>query len=951
MSEASVPTAVAGAGAPESGLSTFVFTDIEGSTRLWEEQAAAMGAALALHDRILRDAVERHGGLVVKTTGDGMLAVFRDPLAAVTASLDAQRTLRDAPWGTTGALRVRMAVHSGAAESRDSDFFGPALNRGARILAIGHGGQVLLSAVAAVLSRDRILDEIELVDLGSHRLRDLDRPEQVFQVVVADLPRDFPPLRSLSTRRSNLPVQLTSFVGRERERAEVERLIGRARLVTLIGTGGTGKTRLLLEAAGAVAGRFADGVWLAELAPLGDGGQIAPEIARALGAPELPGRPAFDTVAEFVAAKDLLLLLDNAEHLIDPVADIASRLLAAAPGLRIMATSREALAVPGEAVIQVPSLSCPGTPAAHQQGVASVPINLEEAAATEAVRLFAERAAAVLPSFVLSGANVASISEICRRLDGIPLAIELAAARVSAMSPDDIAQRLGDRFRLLAGGRRTAVPRQQTLHALIDWSWDLLTEDDRQLLRRLSVFAGGWTADAADAVVADGMGGSARGPGQSTIGQTLDGLARLVDRSLVIMDRGATTRYRMLETIRQYAREKLIESGEAQSIADRHLVHFLHLAEAAVPGLHGPAMVDWLDRLDADLENLRAALEWAREGPPEPAIRLAIAMFAYWQTRVMSADNMDRVVGVIDVARALVRGPDVTRVQRSLACHLLGQAAWTWASAGQGAASEAWGIEAFELARGDVEPRARIAAHAGHGISGVFAGRPIEQLRGELEEAIRLMAEAEDWWTLAMAAGGVASSLVMFDVERAERLLAVAANAAERTGNAYVIAITAMAYGRVLGHVGRVEESEARYGEAIARFPEFGDVRFALVSRSDLGHVLRRAGRLDDAVAIYRETIGAWVQLGNRGAVANQLESIAFVAIARGDSVRAARLLGAAESLREAAGSPMAVNEEPEYRWQVERLRAAAPPGDVDAAWAAGRAMPVTDAVTEAACG
>jgi len=344
---------------PDAALSTFLLTDIAGSTRLWEEHGDAMGGALATHDELLRSAITTNGGVVVKTMGDGMLAVFSDARAAVEAALSAQRGLRDIAWGPTGPLRVRMAIHSGTAESREGDFFGQALNRDARILAIGHGGQVLLSAAAAALTRERLPDGAELLDLGSHRLRDLDRPEQVFQLAAPDLPREFPVLRSLSTRRSNLPIPLTSFVGRQRELAEVSQLLERARLVTLIGTGGTGKTRLMIEVAGRVAPRFDDGVWLAELAPLADPGEVGPEIARALGVSELPGRPALDVVADFLASKDLLLVLDNAEHLIDGVARISERLLGSAPGLRILTTSREALAVPGEAVVQVASLTCP----------------------------------------------------------------------------------------------------------------------------------------------------------------------------------------------------------------------------------------------------------------------------------------------------------------------------------------------------------------------------------------------------------------------------------------------------------------------------------------------------------------------------------------------------------------------------------------------------------------
>jgi predicted ATPase/class 3 adenylate cyclase len=952
VSEPFAPTVRRDRDPAQRALSTFLLTDIEGSTRLWEEHPGAMGEALAAHDRLLRAAVQHAGGRVVKTTGDGLLAAFETAPAGLSAAISAQVALDATPWDETGPLRVRMAIHSGLAEVRDGDYFGPALNRTARLLAIGHGGQILTSAIAAALAQDGLPDGAELLDRGSHRLRDLDRPEQVFQVVVAGLRRDFPPLRSMSTRRSNLPVQLTSFVGRERELADVVALLGRHRLVTLIGTGGTGKTRLMLEAAGRMEGRLADGVWLAELAPLGDPLQLAPELARALGVPELPGQPAFETVAQFLVGKELLLLLDNAEHLIDPVADLAGRLLAVAPGLRILATSREALAVPGEAVVQVLSLACPpARDRLHVQPEAPSAAEIEAAKATEAVRLFAERASAVLPQFELTSANVDAVGEICRRLDGIPLAIELAAARVSAMSPEDIARRLGDRFRLLAGGRRTAVPRQQTLHALIDWSWELLGDDDRRLLRRLSVFAGGWTADAAAAVSCDEQPAPGEPPSAAAVTETLDGLTRLVDRSMVLVDRGATTRYRMLETIRQYARERLIESGEAATIADCHLAWAVGLAETSAAGLKGPAMVDWLDRLDAELENLGTALEWALEGQPEMAIRLSIALLVYWRVRVMSPDNEARIEAAVGLARQLAAQADLDPARRSLAVHLLGLAAFTWGAVGRGASAEGWADLAIELADPGVEPAARVAALTGHGLTGVFAGRPFGELKERYERLIAAALEAGDDWTLALAVGGMAGDVVAVDPQTAERLFAVARDAADRTGNPYAIATTSFAYGSILGHTGRVDEGAELIRSGAARFLALGDERFALIARSDLGHVLRGAGRLDDALAVYRETIGGWVRLGNRGAVAHQLESVAFVALARGEDGRAARLLGAAEAIREAAGSPMNTLELEEYGQHVAQLRARMPAGDLASTWSAGRALSVAAAVEGARAG
>jgi predicted ATPase/class 3 adenylate cyclase len=932
----------------EEAFSTFLFTDIEGSTRLWEERAASMGEALALHDRLLRTAIEAAAGTVIKTTGDGMLAMFPDAARAVGGALAGQRALRDATWGDTGPLRVRMALHSGTAESRDGDYFGPALNRVARILAIGHGGQVICSAVVAILARDNLPEGTDLVDLGSHRLRDIDRPEQVFQVVVSDLPTAFPPLRSLSTRRSNLPVQLTSFVGRERELDEIASLIGRHRLLTLIGTGGTGKTRLMLEAAGRLLDRYADGVWLAELAPLGDPSQIPSEIARALGAPEVPGVAAMTTITAFIADKELLLLLDNAEHLVDGVAGVTERLLASAPRLRVLTTSREALAVPGEAVFQLQSLTCPsaGLGRGHA-GVVDVGL-AADAAATEAVRLFAERAAAADPSFAISHRNIAPVAEICRRLDGIPLAIELAAARVSAMSAEDIALRLGDRFRLLAGGRRTAVPRQQTLHALIDWSWDLLTDEDRRLLRRLSVFTGGWTIPLAARIVGDG-------DGTTDPVDLADGLARLVDRSLVIADRGTTTRYRMLETIRQYAREKLIEAGEVTSLADRHLAVFAELALEAEQRLRGPGMVDWLDRLDDEVDNLTAALEWGLEAEPWAAVRLAKALLGYWAVRVMSEDNDARIGAAVEIARArLVGQPGADPEELAVGGCLLGETARLWGMSGRAAVGLPWAEDAMHLAEASGDIQARLFAMGGLAICSVFAGRAGRDgvdIRPLFEAASDLAEQGGQYWILAMSAGFAGASLGTFDPDGGAALLQRGIEAAHRSGSPYAIAAVSIAQGRVLGHLGRVDDAVASFGAAIRGFQEIGDERFVLASRSDLAHALRRGGRLERAAELYRETIGGWVRLGHRGAVASQLENVAFLAIDRGDLDRAARLLGAADAIRADAMAQPAFDEEPEIAGFVERLRAAMPAEAFVAGWEAGRGLTQGDAVALALAG
>ena len=440
---------------PAARTATFLLTDIEGSTRLWQEHRAAMATALEAHDALLRAAVEEAGGTVVKTTGDGLLAAFDRPEAALAAAAAAQRRLDAQAWPATGALRVRMAIHSGSAEVRDGDFFGPALNRVARLMAIGHGGQVLVSSTTSALAADALPPDSELLDLGEHQLRDHPRPERVHQLAAPGLRRDFPPLRTVSEHPTNLRPQVTSFVGRGRELAALGRLLATSRLVTLVGVGGTGKTRLEVQAAIEGLDRYRDGAWLVELAPVADPELVVGEIGRALGVQQQPGQQPIETIVDHLRSKELLLILDNCEHLIGAAADATDRLLGSCPTLRILASSREPLGVEGETVFAVPSLALPPAPGGRDVAAGADPAEADEAGRSEAVRLFVDRATATLPTFVLDRSNVRAVVEICRRLDGIPLALELAAARINVLSADEIARGLGDRFRLLTGGRRT----------------------------------------------------------------------------------------------------------------------------------------------------------------------------------------------------------------------------------------------------------------------------------------------------------------------------------------------------------------------------------------------------------------------------------------------------------------------------------------------------------------
>ena len=623
-----------------SGTITFLFTDIEGSTQLWEQHPEAMKVTLAQHDTILRDAIEGKGGYVFKTVGDAFCAAFSTPPEALATALSAQQALQAEEWGETGPLRVRMALHTGVAEERENDYFGQPLNRVARLLSTGYGMQILLSLATAELVRDALPKGASLRELGFHRLKDLQRPEQVYQLLHSDLTSEFPPLKSLDTLRHNLPVQLTSFIGREREIEEVKKLLSSSRLVTLTGSGGCGKTRLSLQAAAELIEEYPEGLWLVELASLTDPGLVPQTLASVLGMREVPGRPLLETLSDYLKARNLLLVLDNCEHLVEACAELASSLLGACPNLKILATSREGLGVAGETTWNVPSLSMP-----EPQRLPP----MESLSQYEAVRLFIERAESVQPGFEVTDQNAPAVAQICHRLDGIPLAIELAAARVRVLSVEQINARLEDRFRLLTGGSRIAMPRQRTLRGAVEWSYELLSEPEHLLFNRLSVFTGGFILEAVETVCAgEGVGAD----------EVLDLLSLLVDKSLVMVGEGVEgeVRYRLLETLRQYGRERLAAIGEADETLRRHAAFFFALAEEAGQVQSqtialGPQEAAWLDRLEQEHDNLRAALGWCVEsGEAETGLRLGEGIFFSGGHVVTSGRG---VSGYLDSGRCL----------------------------------------------------------------------------------------------------------------------------------------------------------------------------------------------------------------------------------------------------------------------------------------------------------
>ncbi len=584
----------AGAHLLPTGTVTFLFSDIEGSTQRWETHREAMDAAMKRHDAHLCAATQAYGGHVFKTVGDAFCMVFARVSDAMAACVDVQRALNADDFSAVGGLRIRCALHTGEAIERNGDYFGPAVNRVARLLSIGHGGQTLVSGVTRDLAHSDLRAGTVLVDLGLQRLKDLAEPEHVWQLNVTGLPTEFPPLRSLDTLPNNLPIQRTSFVGRQHDVAEVKELLERHHLLTLLGSGGVGKTRLALQVGAELLDRYPDGVWFVDFAPITDPELVSSVIAQTLGMSQHEGRRIDEAIPLWLKRKKMLLIFDNCEHVLEAVACIADTILTTDQDARIVTTSRQALDVSGEKVLRLASLDVPHSIADLAPAVVI---------GFGAVALFADRASLVDKSFTLTDDTAPIVAEICRRLDGIPLAIELAAARVKVLSIPNLAQRLNERFKLLTGGSRSALPRQKTLSALIDWSYDLLTSQEQLLFARLGIFAGGFSLDAATSVC------GSTGLDELDI---LDLLSSLNDKSLIVADTsGDEERYRLLESTAAYALEKLAAAGEREALARRHAEYFRdHAAEADERYGTGSTFA-WLAEVELELDNNRTALEWA----------------------------------------------------------------------------------------------------------------------------------------------------------------------------------------------------------------------------------------------------------------------------------------------------------------------------------------------------
>ncbi|HTT59153.1 MAG TPA: adenylate/guanylate cyclase domain-containing protein [Acidimicrobiales bacterium] len=899
---------------------TFLFTDIEGSTRLLGRLGhATYGQVLADHHRLIRSRLAAHDGKEIVTQGDGFFAVFSSPSACVAAVIEMQQALGTHEWPDAQAVRVRMGVHCGEATEMGTGLVGLDVHRAARIAAVAHGGQIVLSGAAAALVRDSLPVHTSLRDLGYHRLKDLGRPEQIFQLEAEGLESDFPPLSSLDNPSlvHNLPAQSTVFVGRDREVQEVRRLVETTRLVTLTGAGGSGKTRLALHVAAELLDGSGDGVWLVELAPLSDPDAVASTISSVLGIATQAGRPALETLVDALVPQRILLVLDNCEHLIGDCAKVADVILRRCPEVHLITTSREPLGIGGETIYRVPSLSLPAT---DEEVVTAVD--------SDAVKLFVERARGQGVDLVLDAHTGPLVVSICRRLDGMPLAIELAAARMRSLSLSSLYDRLDQRFRLLTGGSRSALPRQQTLRATVDWSYSLLSAPERSVLQRLSVFAEGFDLEAAESVC---------GLGDIDAFDVTDLVGSLVDKSLVVAESvGDAIRYRMLETIRQFGAEQLVGGDESAAGAVRaaHCAYYLSVAEQAAPHLTGSEQGPWLARLSGERANLRRAMEHTVADPngTELILRFGVALRRYWWVHSRSE--------AIDLLVPALRHPDAER-DPDLYCAALITAAYCARSVDI-ATSRYHAELAVETARR--YNRERYLAESLNILCAVcyFAGDPETGFAFGREGVERARQLGDD----ALLGEGLAMYLLCCKVvepERAEELFVEAIACTQRTGDhflAYVLENNAAVHA--------LDEGDIRWARAhLERANEAGEM-FGTVSPNvtvNLGWVLREEGDAAGAGNMFEKALAMARRNGDRSSMAYANLGLACLAGDQGDWHRAAVLHGVAQAFLDQTGE---IWVQPEHRYSqdsLDQVRAGLDADEFQRAFVTGRGLSTKEAV------
>jgi predicted ATPase/class 3 adenylate cyclase len=920
-----------------------------------------MQAVLAHHDSLMRMTIEANGGYIFKTIGDAFCAGFPSAVQALQAAIDAQQTLSSKSRGQSPTirveetadgeqtasrdepeinLRVRMALHTGAAEVRDGDYFGPTLNRVARLLAAGHGGQVLLSLATEELVRGSLPEGVRLLDFGERRLKDLTKPEQVFQLVVPGLTTEFPPLKTLDARPSNLPVQPSQLIGREKELGEAYSLLRRPgiRLVTFTGPGGTGKTRLALQVAADMLDEFDHGVAFVNLAPITDPGLVVTTIAQTMGVKEAANQPILETLKSYLSGREMLLLLDNYEQIADDAAPYISELLSAAARLKVLVTSREPLKVRGEHEYLVPPLSLPDP--RH----ISPPAKLMQ---YEAVRLFVERAAAVKHDFRVTADNASAVVEICARLDGLPLAIELAAARIRVLPPRTMLARLQSRLRFLTGSARDLPARQRTLRSTIEWSYDLLDEGEKQLFRRLAVFVGGRNLEAIEVVCSGSVGdvlkqGATRSHVQDNLSalqiDTLAGVESLVSQNLLRQDEGAggEPRFVMLETIHEYAREKLEESGEVSALRRRHARYFMLLAEEAEPELRGDEQAAWLARLEEERGNMLSALEWSKGFEPGTEIRLVSALWRFWYVRGYLSEGLrwlesvlSRREGVTEAVRAgFVSGKIVLSIDKGDYAHamaLLEENLNYFRKVGdkQGIAHSLNYLGVVASYQGNYDLSRRLFTEG-------------LEIRRELGEEENVAASLNNLAHVAIAEG---------DYESAQSFLLESLELFRLVGYRRGEAISLNNLGHVARH--RLEYQVARglYEESLSIKRELGDKLGIASSLASLGATARSQEDFITARALYLESLDICREVGERQIAASCLLGLADIEQAEGRLEEAAHLLGTMEALLEAVGAAPDVTGRAEHDRIFQSVRSQLDKLTWEGALSMGRARTVEQAI------
>jgi predicted ATPase/class 3 adenylate cyclase len=859
-----------------SGTVTLVFTDIEGSTNLLQVLGDRYPEVLAVHHRLVRDAFARHGALERSSAGDGLYFVFSTARAAVQAAVDGQLAIADHRWPDDVAVRDRMGLHTGEPKTGSEGYVGIDVHRAARVCAAAHGGQILISQTTRDLVSDDLVPPLGVVDMGVHRLRSLDATLRLYQVTAPGLARDFPPPRTSEAPRNNLQLEVTSFIGREREIEQATRILEQSPLLTLTGPGGVGKTRVGVRLARVLLGQFEDGAWIVECGTLTDPDLVLPSVVSTLGLTEPAGRSLLASIVDHLRGKRLLLLLDDCDPVLGVCAELAEALVRSCSAVRVVVTSREALGVPGEAILPIASLATPeGGPTVAARDLLEV----------DACRLFAERARAVQPAFTITDQNARSVAQLCRRLDGIPLALELAAARVRALPVEQIAARLDDRFRLLTAGSRAAVPRHQTLRATIDWSYDLLTEPERIVLRRLSVFAGGATLEAAESVCA----GDPVDPYD-----LLDLLGRLVEKSLVATDpTSAEARFRLLETVREYARGRLVEADEAGPTQRRHRDWYVALVDEVSPAFfRGPEPAEALRRLDREHDDLRAALEWCLDQPGEgrAGLRIAAGLWRYWEIRGHVTEGRGWLARMAEAV-----GDEVSALR---------------ADALTGAGNLALMQGDFRAASTFHEASLALHRRLGDQRSVAYAANNLAnaalqlgdhaRARSLYEEAITLTREMGDVRGAAFGSINLADVLaregdVVAAQDLQEEILVSIRQLGDRWTEAFALDTFALASGRS----GDPATARSLHVEALAILEEIGDRRGVARVLTHLASLALSADDTDRARGLFRQSLAIRQELGDMPGLASAMENLAG-AVAADDAEAAARLDGAAASLREA---------------------------------------------------